>query len=100
MMQTSVRVFYMPANGQPEFREIADSGSLVETLGNAHFDTVELPLGLVMYCDRDEAAPDRGYSFTIHGHYVHGDAFFVRRIGSSVISVTDDDVATILALST
>jgi hypothetical protein len=99
-LQSSVRVFYMPANGQPEFREIADDARLDETLRSASFDLVELPRDLVMYCDRDEPAPEGGYSFTIHGHYVHGDAFFARRSGERLVSVTDDDVAAILSLST
>jgi hypothetical protein len=73
---------------------------LAETLRSASFDTVDLPRDLVMYCDRDEPAPEGGYSFTIHGHYVHGDAFFVRRSGTRLVSVTDDDVVTILELST
>jgi hypothetical protein len=90
----------MPANGQPEFREIVDDMCLAETLRSASFDTVDLPRDLVMYCDRDEPAPEGGYSFTIHGHYVHGDAFFVRRSGTRLVSVTDDDVVTILELST
>jgi hypothetical protein len=99
-LQSSVRVFYMPANGQPEFREIMDDTRLAETLSSASFDRVDLPYDLVMYCDRDEPSADRGYSFTILGHYVHGDAFFVRRDGTYIRSVTDDDVVEILALST
>ncbi|HTV73704.1 MAG TPA: hypothetical protein VME66_08385 [Candidatus Acidoferrales bacterium] len=100
MSQSSVRVFYMPANGKPEFREITDDTRLAETLSSASFDRVDLPRDLVMYCDRDEPCADRGYSFTIHGHFVHGDAFFVRRSGTRIVSVTDDDVAAILSLST
>jgi hypothetical protein len=101
VLQSSVRVLYMPVDGMPEFREIVgDPHSLVSVVSEGYFEAVPLSDDLVMFCDRDEAAPGFGYSFTLGGHYVHGDAFFVRRHGGETyVSLTDDDVEAILALN-
>jgi hypothetical protein len=101
VLQSSVRVLYMPVEGMPEFREIVgDPHCLVAVVNDGYFDAVPLSNDLVMFCDRDESAPGSGYSFTLDGHYVHGDAFFVRRReGETYISLTDDDVEAILALN-
>lgn len=88
----------MPASGMPEFREIVgDARALNEVVSDGHLDLVELSGDIVLFCDRDEPQVGKGYSFTIAGHFVHGDAFFVRRQDASYISLTDDDVEKILA---
>jgi hypothetical protein len=92
----------MPAEGVPEFREIVGDAThcLADVVSDGHLDSVPLKNDLVMFCDRDEAAPGTGYSFTLDGHYVHGDAFFVRRNqGERYVSLTDEDVEIILALN-
>lgn len=85
----------------PEFREIVgDSRCLTEVVSDGHFDAVPLDGNLVMFCDRDGLEASAGYSFTIDGHYIHGDAFFVRQSeGNGYVSLTDDDVEAILSLN-
>lgn len=91
----------MPAEGMPEFREIVgDARCLTQIVGDGHLDAVPLGNNLVMFCDRDEPEPSLGYSFTIDGHYVHGDAFFVRQSDEKdYVSLTDDDVEALLCLN-
>jgi len=101
VLQSSVRVFYMPAEGMPEFREIvSDPRTLTQVVSDGHLEAVPLDNHLVMFCDRDEPEVTLGYSFTIAGHYVHGDAFFVRQSDEKdYVSLTDDDVEAILSLN-
>jgi hypothetical protein len=91
----------MPAEGMPEFREIVGAPrSLADVVSDGHFDAVPLPDNLVMFCDSDEPEANAGYSFTIDGHYIHGDAFFVRRSeDKGYVSLTDDDVDVILSFN-
>jgi hypothetical protein len=85
----------------PEFRELmGDSRRLTQVVSDGHLDAVALDDHLVMFCDRDEPEVSLGYSFTIDGHYVHGDAFFVRQSDDEdYVSLTDDDVEAILSLN-
>jgi hypothetical protein len=54
---------------------------------------------LLLFCDAALASIDTSYNFSVNGHFVHGDAFFARREGTSVVPLTDDDVSTILDLA-
>lgn len=98
-MHTPLRVFYLPAAGMPEFRELLDSSQLEKQAGNS-LDVVPLANDIVMFCDQDEREARPGYSFTVDGHYVHGDAFFVRQRDSRFLSLADEDLETILSLRT
>lgn len=94
-----VRVLYLPVNGKAEYREIAnDLASLVELVGDGFLEMVPLTKELVMFCD--ESGTDRGlpHNFTIRGHFVRGDAFFARREGGQVVSLSDEDVALLLSI--
>ncbi len=99
MTHTPLRVFYLPAAGTPEFLELLDSAQLEEQAGS-YLDVVPLSNDIVMFCDRDEREASPGYSFTVDGHYVHGDAFFVRQRDSRFLSLADEDLETILSLHT
>ncbi len=94
------RVLYVPAKGDAEFRCIGnDLMTLAHLIEEGHLQAVKLTDHLILFCDAAFPAPSDLYNFSIRGHFIHGDAFFVRRDGTRLASIQDEDVAVILAQS-
>ncbi|HEY0798342.1 MAG TPA: hypothetical protein VGD50_04280 [Candidatus Baltobacteraceae bacterium] len=95
-----VRVLYIPARGTPEFRDVGnDLGSLAGLTSEGHLHALKVTEDLILFCDETLTEIDTSYNFSIHGHFVHGDAFFTRRDATGVVPLTDDDISTILDLA-
>jgi hypothetical protein len=95
-----VRVLYIPAHGAPEFRDVGnDLNSLAMLTSEGHLEALKVSKNLILFCDAALAKIERSYNFSVHGHFVHGDAFFARREGTGVVPLTDDDLSTILDLT-
>jgi len=96
-----VRVLYLPASGLPSYREIGnDLQSLADLVGEGMLSMVRVGSEIFLFCDDagDEINPVFRYNFSINGRHIHGDAFFVRRSGMEVVSLTDEDVATLIRM--
>ncbi len=95
-----VRILYIPANGKAGFREIAnDLASLFELVGEGQLDVIDLGPNLSLFCDESRSDVEYAYNFSVGNHHVHGDAFVVRRKGSDVVSIADDDLSTLMRRS-
>jgi hypothetical protein len=94
-----VRVLYIPAQGVPEFLDVGnDLNSLAELTSEGYLHALKITRNLILFCDAALANVGMSYNFSVHGHFVHGDAFFARREGTGVVPLTDDDLSTILDL--
>lgn len=99
-MRSWVRVLYVPAKGEPEFREIGnDLNTLAGLIGQGELQAVKVSDDIIMFCDASLPSAQTMYNFSVNGHFIHGDAFFVRRVGQRVVSLTDADVSTIIELA-
>ncbi|HTV73703.1 MAG TPA: hypothetical protein VME66_08380 [Candidatus Acidoferrales bacterium] len=97
--RTWVRVLYIPAHGVPEFRDVGnDLYSLAGLTSEGYLQALKITRDLILFCDAALPGIGTSYNFSVHGHFVHGDAFFARREGTGVVPLTDDDVSTILDL--
>lgn len=96
----AVRILYIPANGKAGYREIAnDLTSLFELVGEGQLDVIDLGPNLSLFCDESRSDVEYAYNFSVGKHHVHGDAFVVRRQGSDVVSIRDEDLAALLRRS-
>lgn len=92
-----VRILYIPATGKAGYREIAnDLTSLFELVGEGQLDVIDLGPSLSLFCDESRSDVEYAYNFSVGEHHVHGDAFVVRRQGSDVVSIRDEDLAALL----
>ena len=92
-----VRILYIPATGKAGYREIAnDLTSLFELVGEGQLDVIDLGPNLSLFCDESRSDVEYAYNFSVGEHHVHGDAFVVRRQGSDVVSIRDDDLGALL----
>lgn len=95
-----VRILYIPANGKAGYREIAnDLTSLFELVGEGQLDVIDLGPNLSLFCDESRSDVEYSYNFSVGEHHVHGDAFVVRRQGSDVVSIREEDLAALLRRS-
>ncbi|GAC1447589.1 MAG: hypothetical protein PVSMB8_06300 [Vulcanimicrobiaceae bacterium] len=95
-----VRILYIPASGKAGFRQIAnDLTSLFELVGEGQLDLIDLGPNLSLFCDESRDNVAYAYNFSVGQHHVHGDAFVVRRQGSDVVSIQEDDVDALLGRS-
>lgn len=92
----AVQILYIPANGKAGYREIAnDLASLFELVGEGQLDVIDLGPNLSLFCDESRSNVEFAYNFSIGAHHVHGDAFVVRRQGPDVVSIREEDLATL-----
>ena len=92
-----VSILYIPAIGRAGIREIAnDLTSLFELVGEGQLDVIDLGPSLSLFCDESRSDVEYAYNFSVGEHHVHGYAFVVRRKGTDVVSIRDEDIAAIL----